>query len=142
MKNEVKKMDENTAKSGKNTCFCEDLEKQRRIKKETARLKKLLKDIDENKKKMVQATIDDVAFLTVTMQDLREIIMRDGTTVEYKNGENQYGTKQSPEAQMYLQMSQKQAQSMKILLDCMPKSQTPIQMDDGFDDFLKGRDAM
>jgi len=114
------------------------VEKQKRIKREVNRLRKLFKEIDENKKKLVQATIDDVAFLTVTMQDLRENIVRDGTTVEYKNGENQYGTKQSPDAQLYLAMSQKQAQAMKILLECMPKTQ-PISKDDGFGDFLRER---
>lgn len=92
------------------------IEKQKRIKKEVNRLRKTFKEIDENKKKLVQTTIEDVAFLTVTMQDLRENIIRDGTTVEYKNGENQYGTKQSPDAQMYLAMSQKQTQAMKILV--------------------------
>ena len=88
------------------------LEKQKRVKKEVARLKRLFKEIDENKKKLVLATIDDVAFMSITMQDLRENIIRDGTTAEYKNGENQYGTKQSPDAQLYLQFSQKQTQAM------------------------------
>ena len=115
------------------------LEKQKRIKKEINRLKKLFRDIDENKKKLVQTTIEDVAFLTVTMQDLRENIVRDGTTVTYKNGENQYGTKQSPDAQLYLQMSQKQTQAMKILIDCMPKTPASTVKDDGFDDFVQGR---
>lgn len=115
------------------------LEKQKRIKKEINRLKKLFKEIDENKKKLVQTTIEDVAFLTVTMQDLRENIVREGTTVTYKNGENQYGTKQSPDAQLYLQMSQKQTQAMKILIDCMPKTPASTGKDDGFDDFVQGR---
>jgi hypothetical protein len=118
------------------------LEKQKRIKREINRLKKLFKEIDENKKKLVQATIEDVAFLTVTMQDLRENIIREGTTVEYKNGADQYGTKQSPDAQLYLQMSQKQTQAMKILVDCMPKTALPVQKDDGFVDFVRERDAM
>ena len=81
----------------------EYLEKQKRIKKEIGRLRRLFKEIDENKKKLVDSTIADVAFLTVTMQDLRDQIVRNGTTVEYKNGENQWGTKQSPDAQLYLQ---------------------------------------
>ena len=118
----------------------EYLEKQKRIKKEISRLRKLFKVIDENKKKLVLTTIDDVAFLTVAMQDLRENIIRDGTTVEYKNGENQYGTKQSPDAQLYLAMSQKQTQAMKILLDCMPKSQIMLKSD-GFDEFLGERNG-
>lgn len=117
------------------------VEKQKRIKKEVNRLKKLFREIDENKKKLVQTTIEDVAFLTVTMQDLRENIIREGTTVEYKNGENQYGTKQSPDAQMYLAMSQKQTQAMKILLECMPKTTIPAGKDDGFEEFLGERNA-
>lgn len=116
------------------------LDKTNRIKKEVRRLKKLFANIDENKKKLVYTTIEDVAFMTITMQDLRETIIRHGTTVEYKNGENQYGTKQSPDAQLYLQLSQKQTQAMKILLDCLPKSEKPAPKDDGFDDFVNGRE--
>lgn len=118
------------------------LDKQKRVKKEVARLKRLFKEIDENKKKLVFATIDDVAFMSITMQDLRENIIRDGTTVEYKNGENQYGTKQSPDAQLYLQFSQKQTQAMKILQDCLPKTKAVevIEKDDGFDEFVGGRE--
>lgn len=115
------------------------LEKMKRIKKEKARLKRVFKDIDDKKKKLVDTTIDDVAFMTVTMQDLREEITRDGTTATYKNGENQYGTKQSPASQLYLQMSQKQTQAMKILLDCLPKKDPPKKEDD-FDEFVNGRE--
>ncbi len=118
------------------------LEKQRRIKKEINRLRKLFKEIDENKKKLVFTTIDDVAFMTITMQDLREKIVREGTTCTYKNGENQYGTKQSPDAQLYLQLSQKNTQAMKILVDCLPKTEKikPTVPEDDFDDFVAGRE--
>ena len=115
------------------------IEQQKKIKKEVARLKRLFKNIDENKKKLVFATIEDVAFMTVTMEDLREKIVRTGTTVTYKNGKNQYGKKQSPDAQLYLQMSQKQTQAMKILVDCLPKTEKPTNKDDGFDDFVHSR---
>lgn len=117
----------------------EYLEKQKRIKKEINRLKRLFSKIDENKKKLVYTTIEDVAFLTITMQDLREQIIRDGTTVEYKNGENQYGIKQSPDAQLYLQMSQKLTQAMKILIECLPKTEKPVAQGDGFEDFINDR---
>ena len=117
------------------------LGKQKRIKKEEARLKRLFSKIDENKKKLVFTTIADVAFMTITMQDLRESIIRDGTTVEYKNGENQYGTKQSPDAQLYLQMSQKLTAATKILIDCMPKTEKVVEKSfDDFDDFLQEKD--
>lgn len=119
----------------------EYLEKVKRIKKEEARLKRLFKEIDESKKKLVCSTIADVSFMTITMEELREKIVRDGTTTEYKNGENQYGLKQSPDAQLYLQMSQKHTQAMKVLLDCLPKTERLVQKDDGFNDFVNARDA-
>ena len=129
-------------REGKRDSVASYLEKQARIKKEVNRLKKLFKDIDGNKKKLVFTTIDDVAFMTITMQDLREKIIRDGTTCEYKNGENQYGTKQSPDAQLYLQLSQKNTQAMKILVDCLPKTEKKPQIvpEDDFDDFVNNRE--
>ncbi len=117
------------------------LEKEAAIKKEERRLKRLFAKIDDSKKKLVFSTIADVAFLTVIMQKLREKILKEGTTCEYKNGENQYGTKQSPDAQLYLQMSQKQTAAMKILMDCLPKTERPEPKDDGFNDFVAERDG-
>ncbi len=116
-------------------------EKETAIKKEERRLKRLFAKIDDSKKKLAFATIADVAFLTVIMKELREKILKEGTTCEYKNGENQYGTKQSPDAQLYLQMSQKQTAAMKILMDCLPKMERPEPKDDGFDDFIAERDG-
>ncbi len=118
----------------------EYLEKTKRISKEVTRLKRLFKCIDENKKKLVFTTIEDVAFMTVTMQELREKIVREGTTCTYKNGANQFGTKQSPDAQLYLQMSQKQTQAMKILVDCLPKPQKDLGNEaDDFKNFVMNR---
>lgn len=116
-------------------------EKEAAIKKEERRLKRLFAKIDDSKKKLAFSTIADVAFLTVIMQELREKILKEGTTCEYKNGENQYGTKQSPDAQLYLQMSQKQTAAMKILMDCLPKTERPEPKDDGFNDFVAERDG-
>lgn len=119
----------------------EHLEKEAAIKKEERRLKRLFAKIDDSKKKLAFSTIADVAFLTIIMQELREKILKEGTTCEYKNGENQYGTKQSPDAQLYLQMSQKQTAAMKILMDCLPKTERPEPKDDGFNDFVAERDG-
>lgn len=117
------------------------LKKQKRIKSEITRLKKIFKDIDPNKKNLVISTIHDIAFMNITMEDLRESIIENGTTIEYKNGKDQWGEKQSPDAQTYLQLSQKSTQAMKILLDCLPKTLPKTGSDDdGFDDFVWQRD--
>ena len=83
----------------------ENSRKKARITTEVNRLTKLFSDIDENKKKLVRATIKDVAFLTVAMQDLREEMIETGLIDEYKNGPDQWGKKQSTALQSYLQCS-------------------------------------
>lgn len=118
----------------------EILAKERAIKKESNRLKKVFNGIDEKKKKVVNSTIEDCAFLTVEMASLRRIILRDGSTCTYQNGENQFGTKQSPEAQLYLQMSQKLNAGIKVLVSCLPKEIQQKIEDDGFDCFVNERE--
>jgi len=111
------------------------------VKKEVARLRQLFPNMDEHKQSLVQTLIDDVAFMAVTMAELRERIAENGTISEYQNGENQWGTKQSPDVQTYIALSQKHTAAMKILLDCQPKEDTkPKAQDDGFDDFVTGRE--
>ena len=116
---------------------------QARIHKEDVRLKGLFKEIPDKKKKLVFSTIADVAFITVEMEELRKDMLRHGTVETYKNGENQFGQKQSVSAQLYLQMSQKLTAGMKILLDCMPKEKpidsSKVAFSDGFEDFLESR---
>ena len=118
----------------------ESSKKKARITSEVTRLTKLFADIDENKKKLVRATIKDVAFLTVAMQDLREEMVVSGLIDEYKSGPDQYGKKQSTALQSYLQCSNKLTAAMKILNDQLPKTEAKKQPDaDDFDDFVYSR---
>ena len=94
--------------------------KEQRIKSEKSRLKKIFKDLDENKKNLVTPLIEKAAFMSVELDDLQEIIEQDGWTSEYKNGENQYGTKKSPEADTYIALSKNYAAVIKQLADLVP----------------------
>lgn len=120
----------------------ESSRKKARITSEVTRITKLFADIDENKKKLVRATIKDVAFLTVAMQDLREEMVVSGLIDEYKNGPDQYGKKQSTALQSYLQCSNKLTAAMKILNDQLPKAEPKKPESDGFDDFVYARDEI
>lgn len=134
-------LEEERRREAKYDSASEYLERQERIRKEIRRLKRQFTKIDTKKKNLVDGVIGDAAFLWVTMQELQEKINRDGTEVEYKNGENQYGTKQSPDVQTYLQMSQKHTAAIKLLKDCMPPTEKPEPKDDGFDNFRKEKDG-
>lgn len=94
--------------------------KEQRIKSEKSRLKRIFKDLDENKKNLVTPLIEKAAFMSVELDDLQEIIEQDGWTSEYKNGENQYGTKKSPEADTYIALSKNYAAVIKQLTDLVP----------------------
>lgn len=127
--------------SRKNTKAADLSEEQRRdkaIQNEVKRLTATLKGISAEKRRAAKATIEDAAFLTVSMQELRRQITREGMQVEYKNGENQYGTKQSPAVLNYLAMSAKLTAATKILLECLPKTEQKV-VDDKFDEFIVER---
>ena len=67
--------------------------KEAKIKSEKTRLKGIFKDLDENKKKLVTPLIEKAAFMSIELDELQNVIEETGWTSEYKNGENQYGTK-------------------------------------------------
>lgn len=91
-----------------------------KIKKELNKFKRIFKDLDENKKKLVSPLMEKAAFMSVTLDELQEAINDEGCVSEYKNGENQYGTKKSPEVEIYLNMSKNYAAIIKQLTELVP----------------------
>lgn len=54
------------------------------------------------------------------IDELQNVIEETGWTSEYKNGENQYGTKKSPEAETYIALSKNYAAIIKQLTELVP----------------------
>lgn len=73
--------------------------------------------------------------MSVTLTDLQETINREGTISEYQNGENQWGTKKSPEVETYNTMIKNYMGIIKQLTDLLPKEAPKIE-DDGFEAFV------
>ncbi len=96
--------------------------KEQKINAEKRRLRSIFKDLEENKRKLVTPLIEKAAFMSVELDALQEIIEQDGWTSEYKNGENQYGTKRSPEADTYIALSKNYAAVIKQLVDIVPEA--------------------
>ena len=94
--------------------------KEEKTKKEKRRLTSIFKELDENKKKLVTPHIEKAAFMSVELDILQDTIEQEGWTCEYKNGENQYGTKRSPEADTYIALSKNYAAVIKQLTDLVP----------------------
>ncbi|MHC1785444.1 MAG: hypothetical protein AB9880_00020 [Christensenellales bacterium] len=75
-----------------------EMERDAKIKKELTRLRKLLADIAPDTGKLMEGLVHDAAFMSVTLEEARLIIMRDGIIETYQNGANQTGRKKSSAA--------------------------------------------
>ena len=113
--------------------------KEQRIKAEVRRLNSLFSKMDKDTKKVVKSLIENAAFMAVTLEDLQEHINKNGVISEYQNGENQWGTKKSPEVEIHIAMTKNHNATMKQLADLLPKKPIKQEDDDGFDDFVNGR---
>lgn len=99
------------------------LTKDEKIKKEISRLKRVFKNLDKNKLATVQTLINIAAFIAITLEELQDIINQEGYTQEYKNGANQFGIKQSAEAEMHIAMTRNYTAVIKQLIDLCPPAE-------------------
>lgn len=97
-----------------------DLSKEDRIKREYNRLRRIFKDIGEGKFKTVESLIRNAAFMAVSLDELQEQINAEGYVVEYQNGANQSGTKQSDAVKTHIAMTKNHAAIIKQLCDLVP----------------------
>lgn len=97
-----------------------DLTKEEKINKEIRRLKRVFKELDKNKRNTVDSLIRNAAFTTVCLEELQEIINVEGYTVEYQNGENQKGTKQSDAVKTHIAMTKNLSTIIKQLTELVP----------------------
>ena len=78
-----------------------ELTKEKRIRQEYLRMKKMFAAMPENELNFCDPLLQNAAFMCVTLQDLQEAINENGTSDTYQNGRNQSGTKASAELQAY-----------------------------------------
>ena len=108
-------------------------------KTETKRLSALFVGLDETRKALVKKLIDQAAFMSVTLQKLQEDIAENGAVMPYDNGGGQTGVRKNPSAELYTVMSKNYAAVIRQLESLLPKAEVIVE-DDGFDDFVRGRD--
>lgn len=116
------------------------LTKDARVKAEIEKLMKTFQDLDLDERKMqvAESLIKNAAFMAVTLEDLQEEINKNGVVSTYQNGENQWGTKQSPEAQTYISLINRYNSVMKQLIDLLPEEKQKKAVDE-FDEFINSR---
>ena len=110
------------------------IEKNKKIRKETQRLKKLFKELSEKNKKMAEKLIENAAFMSITLDELKEDIKIYGVKETYVNGKEQYGFKESIESKTYNTMIKNYMNIIKQLNDMLPEDKK-INEDDEFEQF-------
>lgn len=104
-------------------------EKEMLIKKEKNKLKKIFKEIDENKLKFVMTLIDRLAWLNVSVKELEDNIDKNGTTIPYDNGGGQSGIKDNPDVKTLIQYTRNITTITKQLVDLVPADRKESKLD-------------
>ena len=113
------------------------IEKNQKIRKETNKLKKLFKELQNNKKKMAEKLIENASFMSITLDELKEDIKLYGVKETYVNGKDQFGFKESIESKTYNTMVKNYMNIIKQLNDMLP-AEKQVDIDDEFERFNGG----
>lgn len=113
-----------------------EIEKIKLIKTEKEKFSSIIEVLDSNKQKIAANLIDNIAFVSVTLKDLRDHINAKGIKEEYKNGENQFGFKESVEVKNYNALLKNYLSCIKQLNDMLPP-EIVVTEDDEFNEFQK-----
>ena len=116
------------------------LSKDEIVKKEYKKLGGIYTRLDPKMKKVVDPLLREATFMAASLYELRQIINEKGYTEAYQNGANQKGIKKSSEVEIYNTMIKNYSAIMKQLTDLLPKDDLKKSDDDGFDDFVQGRE--
>ena len=105
------------------------LKKETRVKREKDRLFDIFKDLEPNKLKTCHALIDRAAFITISLQDLEEMLNETGWVEYYQNGENQFGMKKAAAADVHISLTKNLNAIVKQLLDLVPPAQKASRLE-------------
>ena len=103
-----------------------NIDKDALIKKEVTKLTGIFKNLSTGTKNSITNLINEAAFMSVSLSELRKIINEKGYTEIYQNGENQKGVKKSAEVDIYNNFIKQYMAIMKQLLELLPKSEVAV----------------
>ena len=102
----------------------EELQKKRKkIKSLKNKFKKLFKELDKSTFSLVENLINELAFMSVTLEENRQHIEEYGVKEVYMNGKGQFGYKESVESKNYNAMIKNYTNVVKQIIDFLPKTE-------------------
>ena len=113
----------------------EQLEREKNIKQELNRIKKLYKDFPKDKAKVLEGLITEASFMKNALEELRNDLVKYGYTELFEQGEQCFN-RERPEVKIYTNFIQKYSVVMKQLIDLLPAAEKKIESD-ALMDFMK-----
>ena len=121
-----------------------DLIKQKRIKKELSKLKKVYKDIPKDKMIIVDGLINRAAFMRISLEDMELDIHKDGFVEMFSQSETQTPyERERPVARLYNSMNKNYQSIIKELtshLKYLDEDHEEVQNNSVIEAFAKRRD--
>lgn len=96
------------------------IDKEKMIKREITELKKIFKEIDEDKKPFADRLIQQCAFMLTTLNELQETLNEQGSIELFVNGKQEM-LREHPAAKTYNTMIKNYNSIIKQLLDLLPE---------------------
>lgn len=117
----------------------QDSAKEKLIKKETNRLKKIYKNIPEDKKNVIIGLIQRAAFMRVSLDEMEQDINENGFTEKFQQGNQAPYLRQRPIADLYNKMNASYQKIIKQLTDLLPREDVKKDEADPFGEFVFSR---
>lgn len=113
----------------KNEQLATKLEKEKKIKQEVNRIKKLFKDFPKEKIKVMESLFEESAFMKISLEELRSDLLTNGMTELFEQGEQVF-KRERPESKIYTTLISKYSTVMKQILDYLPNEVKKEELDD------------
>src|SRR5690606_5595042 len=113
-------------------------EKEKRIKREEARLKKIFADLPEDRRRIAEGLVKEAAFMRVTLEETRAVIDRDGVIERFEQGAQRF-LREHPATKVYAAMINRYSAVVKQLIDLLPTAEKGKTEADELIEFVKSR---
>jgi len=112
------------------------MDKEKQIKKEMLKLKRLFKNLPKDKMKAADGLIQEAAFMKVTLEETRYVIDQEGILEKFEQGAQKF-LREHPATKVYNTMIQRYATVCKQLFDMIPDPEAGKQAEDELMAFVK-----
>ena len=113
-----------------------EIEKEKQIKKEIRKLRRLFKNLPKDKMKAADGLIQEAAFMKVTLEETRYIIDHEGIIERFEQGKQKF-LREHPATKVYNTMINRYASVCKQIFDMIPDPDTGKQAEDELMAFVK-----